>query len=136
QDKLYLGNLDAGRDWGHAKDYVEGMWLMLQQDTPDDFVLATGEMYTVRDFVQKVFGRLDLDWTKYVEIDPRYYRPAEVEALQGDSSKARRVLGWEPKIDVDELVRLMVDNDLELARQEHTLREAGHTIAPRAGAGA
>lgn len=136
QDKLYLGNLDAGRDWGHAKDYVEGMWLMLQQETPDDFVLATGEMYTVRDFVQKVFGRLDLDWNKYVEIDPRYYRPAEVEALQGDASKAREVLGWEPKIDVDELVRLMVDHDLELARQEHTLREAGHVIAPRAGAGA
>jgi GDPmannose 4,6-dehydratase len=136
QDKLYLGNLDAGRDWGHARDYVEGMWLMLQQETPDDFVLATGEMYTVRDFVQKVFGRLDLDWNQYVEIDPRYYRPAEVEALQGDASKARTVLGWEPKVGVDQLVQLMVDNDLELARQERTLKDAGHVVAPRAGAGA
>lgn len=134
QEKLYLGNMDAGRDWGHAKDYVEGMWLMLQQEQPDDFVLATGEMYTVRDFVQKVFGRLDLDWEKYVEIDPRYYRPAEVEALQGDATKARTVLGWEPKVDVDQLVQLMVDNDLELAKQERTLLDAGHVVAPRAGA--
>jgi GDPmannose 4,6-dehydratase len=136
QDKLYLGNMDAKRDWGHARDYVEAMWLMLQQDTPDDFVIATGEMYSVREFVQKVFSRLDLDWEQHVEIDPRYFRPAEVEALQGDATKARTVLGWEPKVDVDELVQLMVDNDLELARQEHTLREAGHVIAPRAGAGA
>jgi GDPmannose 4,6-dehydratase len=136
QKKLYLGNLDAGRDWGHARDYVDAMWRILQQDTPDDFVIATGEMYTVRDFVTKVFGRLDLDWKSYVEIDPRYYRPAEVEALQGDASKARAALEWEPKVDIDELVRLMVDHDMELARQEQTLVAAGHDVSPRAGAGA
>jgi GDPmannose 4,6-dehydratase len=135
QDKLYLGNLDAGRDWGHARDYVEAMWLMLQNDTADDFVIATGEMYTVREFVQKVFGRLDLDWEQYVEVDPRYFRPSEVEALRGDSTKARSVLGWEPKIDIDQLVQLMVDHDLELARQERTLADAGHVVVVRTGAG-
>lgn len=134
QDKLYLGNLDAKRDWGHARDYVEAMWLILQHDTPDDFVVATGNMYSVREFVEKVFGRLELDWAKHVEIDPRYFRPAEVEALQGDATKARTVLGWEPKVGIDELVRLMVDNDLELARQERTLRDAGHVVAARSGA--
>ena len=134
QDKLYLGNLEAKRDWGHAKDYVEAMWLLLQQDAPEDIVIATGEMYSVRDFVTKVFGRLNIDWERHVEIDSRYFRPAEVEALQGDASKARALLGWEPKVDVDELVRLMVDHDLELAQQELTLREAGHSIAPRARA--
>jgi GDPmannose 4,6-dehydratase len=135
QEKLYLGNLDAGRDWGHARDYVEAMWLMLQQDTPDDFVIATGEMHTVRQFVQKVFERLDLDWNEHVEVDPRYFRPSEVEALQGDATKARRVLGWEPKIDLDQLVGLMVDSDLDLARRERTLADAGHTVAARSGAG-
>lgn len=131
QDKLYLGNLDARRDWGHARDYVKAMWLMLQHDEPDDFVIATGEMYTVRDFVGRVFGRLDLDVAEHVEVDPRYFRPTEVEALQGDAAKARQVLGWEPTVSIDELVRLMVDHDLDLARQEHTLRAAGHTLAAR-----
>jgi GDPmannose 4,6-dehydratase len=131
QHKLYLGNLDAMRDWGHAADYVEAMWLMLQQDTPDDYVIATGVSITVREFVQRVFARLDLDWEEYVEIDPRYFRPTEVEYLQGDPSKAKAGLGWEPKVDLDELVERMVAYDLELARQEMTLKEAGHKIALR-----
>lgn len=131
QDKLYLGNLDARRDWGHAEDYVKAMWLILQQDQPDDYVIATGHSHSVREFVEKVFGYLDLDWQQYVEIDPRYYRPAEVEHLQGDASKARAKLGWEPKITIDELVKRMVEHDLELAKQELTLRNAGHDVAPR-----
>jgi len=131
QDTLYLGNLETCRDWGHAKDYVEAMWLMLQHDTPDDFVVATGEMYSVRDFVTRVFDRLDLDWTQYVRIDPRYYRPTEVTALRGDASKAERLLGWRPRVDFDELVALMVDSDLDLARQERALVEAGHCVRPR-----
>ena len=135
QDTLYLGNLDAQRDWGHARDYVEAMWLMLQQDTPDDFVIATGQMHSVREFVEKVFGRLDLDWERHVEIDPRYFRPSEVEALQGDPTKARSVLGWEPKVGLDELVQLMVDSDLELAKQERVLAEAGHSVPVRGGSG-
>jgi GDPmannose 4,6-dehydratase len=113
QDKLYLGNLDAKRDWGYAKDYVEAMWLMLQQERPDDFVIATGECHTVREFLDHAFGHLDLDWRKHVEIDPKYFRPAEVDELRGDMSKARRLLGWEPKVRFSELVRLMVDADLE-----------------------
>jgi GDPmannose 4,6-dehydratase len=117
QDKLYLGNLDAKRDWGYAKDYVEAMWLMLQQDRPDDFVIATGECHTVRDFLDHAFGHVDLDWKRYVEIDPKYFRPAEVDELRGDMSKARRLLGWEPKVKFAELVRLMVDADLEDLRQ-------------------
>jgi GDPmannose 4,6-dehydratase len=135
QDKLFLGNLDAQRDWGHARDYVEAMWLMLQHDQPDDFVVATGQMHSVREFVEKVFGCLDLDWREHVEVDPRYFRPSEVEALQGNASKARSVLGWEPNVGFDELVQLMVDSDLELARQEHTLSAAGHAIVVRSGAG-
>ena len=118
QDKLYLGNLDALRDWGYAKDYVEGMWLMLQQEQPDDFVIATGETHTVREFLDVCFGRLDLDWKRHVEIDPRYFRPAEVDVLCGDMSKARRVLRWEPKVRFKELVQLMVDADLLLAQEE------------------
>ena len=110
------------------------MWLMLQQDKPDDYVVATGETHSVREFVEKVFGRLGLDWEQYVVVDPRYFRPAEVEALQGDATKARTVLGWKPKVGIDELVRLMVDNDLELARQERTLRDAGHVVTARSGA--
>ena len=98
QDKLYLGNLDAKRDWGFAGDYVEAMWLMLQQDKPDDYVIATGETHSVREFLDEVFGYLDLDWHKYVEIDPRYFRPTEVDLLLGDASKAQRVLGWKPKV--------------------------------------
>jgi len=136
QDALYLGNLDSQRDWGHAEDYVRAMHLMLQQDQPDDYVIATGESHSVRTFVQKVFAHLDLDWERYVRIDPRYYRPAEVDALRGDASKARERLGWEPRVGIDELVRRMVAHDLELARQERTLREAGHTVAARGMAGA
>ena len=131
QHKLYLGNLDAKRDWGHAEDYVEAMWLMLQQDTPDDFVIATGEAYSVKEFVIRVFERLELDWEQYVEIDPRYYRPTEVEYLLGSPAKAKAALGWEPKVGIAELVQRMVDYDLDLAKQEKTLKDAGHDIALR-----
>lgn len=131
QDKLFLGNLEAKRDWGHAEDYVEAMWLILQQEKPDDFVIATGESYSVREFVERVFNYLELDWERYVEIDPRYFRPTEVGALQGDATKARERLGWRPRIDIDELVRRMVDSDFEIARQERTLTEAGHIFTPR-----
>lgn len=112
QKELYLGNLEAKRDWGYAPEYVEGMWLMLQQDAPDDYVLATGETHSVREFVEEAFGYLDLDWREFVRHDPRYERPAEVDLLIGDASKARRQLGWEPKTTFKELVRLMVDADL------------------------
>lgn len=118
QEKLFLGNLDAQRDWGFAGDYVEGMWLMLQNDTPDDYVLATGETHSVREFLYEAFGALDLDWQKYVEIDPRYFRPAEVDRLLGDASKARSVLGWKPRVAFRELVRMMVDSDVALVHQE------------------
>jgi GDPmannose 4,6-dehydratase len=118
QEKLFLGNLDAKRDWGYAKDYVEAMWMMLQQDEPDDFVIATGETRTIREFLDLVFGQLDLDWSKYVEIDPRYFRPAEVDLLLGDASKAKKKFGWTAETDVRELARIMVDHDLELARRE------------------
>jgi GDPmannose 4,6-dehydratase len=111
QDKLYLGNLDAKRDWGYAPDYVEAMWLMLQIDEPTDLVIATGETHTVREFVEASFARAGLDWEPHVEIDPRYFRPSEVEELLGDASEARRLLDWEPKVKFDELVRLMVDAD-------------------------
>jgi GDPmannose 4,6-dehydratase len=119
QDKLYLGNLDARRDWGHAQDYCEAMWLMLQQDEPDDYVIATGETHSVREFLDEAFGHLDLDWKPYVEIDPRYFRPAEVDLLIGDSSKARKKLGWEPKITFKELARMMVDADLADLKKRH-----------------
>lgn len=128
QKKLYLGNLDARRDWGHARDYVEAMWLMLQADQPDDFVIATGENHSVREFLDEAFGYLDMDWKEFVETDPRYYRPAEVDLLLGDSSKARRVLGWEPKVGFKELVRLMVDHDLNLARLESMRKSAGQQL--------
>ncbi|QDV44214.1 GDP-mannose 4,6-dehydratase [Stieleria neptunia] len=118
QEKLYLGNLDAKRDWGYAKDYVRGMWLMLQHDTPDDYVLATGETYTIRQFLDYTFEHLELDWKDYVETDPRYFRPTEVDLLLGDYSKAKNVLGWEPETSCKELAQLMVDYDLELARNE------------------
>lgn len=121
QEKLYLGNLDAKRDWGFAKDYVEGMWRMLQHDEPDDFVLATGETQTVRRFAELVFGQLDLNPDDYIEIDPRYFRPAEVDLLLGDPSKAKDKLGWVASTSLEELARLMVDHDLELARQEAVL---------------
>ncbi|MFM7260867.1 MAG: GDP-mannose 4,6-dehydratase [bacterium] len=128
QRKLYLGNIDALRDWGFAGDYVEAMWLMLQQPEPDDFVIATGRMLSVRQFCELAFGQVGLDYRDFVEIDPRYFRPAEVEQLLGDMSKARRVLGWEPKTTVEDLARMMVDHDLELARRERTLRDAGHEV--------
>jgi GDPmannose 4,6-dehydratase len=118
QPKLYLGNLDAQRDWGFAGDYVEAMWRMLQQDTPDDYVVATGETHSVRDFLDEVGRVLDLDWTPYVEVDPRYYRPAEVDILQGDASKAHERLGWAPRTSFRDLVRMMVESDLELAKSE------------------
>ena len=121
QNKLYLGNLDAKRDWGHAKDFVEAMWLMLQQDEADDYVIATGETHSVREFLDEAFERLDLDWKQFVEIDPRYFRPAEVDLLVGDASKARRKLGWEPKITFKELVRTMVDADLADLKRTHNL---------------
>ena len=121
QNKLYLGNLDAKRDWGHAKDFVEAMWLMLQQDEADDYVIATGETHSVREFLDEAFGRLDLDWKQFVEIDPRYFRPTEVDLLVGDASKARRKLGWEPKITFKELVRAMVDADLADLKRTHNL---------------
>jgi GDPmannose 4,6-dehydratase len=112
QDKLYLGNLDAMRDWGYAKEYVEAMWRMLQQPEPDDYVIATGETHTVQEFLDEAFSYVDLDWRDYVSIDPKYYRPAEVDLLVGDASKARRQLGWEPKITFKDLVHLMVDADI------------------------
>ncbi len=116
QDKLYLGNLEAKRDWGYAKEYVEAMWLMLQQEKPDDYVIATGETHSVREFLEEAFSHVGLDWQKHVELDPRYLRPAEVDLLQGDPSKARRQLGWEPKTKFRDLVRLMVDADVQLLK--------------------
>jgi GDPmannose 4,6-dehydratase len=126
QEKLFLGNLDAKRDWGYARDYVEAMWLMLQQHDPDDYVIATGESYTVRQFLEEVFSRLDMDWKKYVEIDPRYFRPTEVLHLQGDSSKAQNLLSWKPRTSFKELVTLMIESDRELAERERTLVDAGY----------
>ena len=121
QSKLTLGNLDASRDWGFAGDYVEGMWLMLQHDTPDDWVLATGETHTVKEFLQKAFEYVDLDWENYVQTSEKYFRPNEVEHLLGDSTKARNELNWSPKTSFDDLVKLMIDHDLLLAEQEKVL---------------
>jgi len=117
QDKVFLGNLDAKRDWGYAKEYVEAMWLMLQQDQPDDYVIATNETHSIREFLDVAFEHAGLDWKKHVEIDPRYFRPAEVELLIGDYSKAKKQLGWEPKTKFADLARLMVDADIELLRR-------------------
>lgn len=113
QHELPLGNLDAKRDWGYAKEYVEAMWLMLQQETPDDFVIATGETHTIRELLDVAFARVGLDWTKYVTVDPKYYRPTEVDLLIGDASKAKRILGWEPKTKFKDLIELMVDSEWE-----------------------
>ena len=123
QEKLYLGNLDAKRDWGFAGDYVEAMWLMLQQETPDDYVVATNELYSVRDFCAKTFGQLGLNYEDHVEIDPRYYRPAEVDLLLGDSTKAYEQLGWKPQTSFDQLVEMMVKKDLGVAQQELVVKQ-------------
>ena len=123
QDKLYLGNLDARRDWGYAADYVEAMWLILQQDKPDDYVIATGENHSVREFLDEVFGYLGLDWHKYVEVDPKYFRPTEVDVLQGDATKAAKILGWKPKTTFKELAKMMTDADMKLAQHEKILAE-------------
>jgi GDPmannose 4,6-dehydratase len=128
QGKLYLGNMEAKRDWGFAGDYVEAMWLMLQAEKPDDYVVATGEAYSVREFAEKTFAHLKLDYRDHVEVDPRYFRPAEVDYLLGDPSKAKTQLDWAPKVSFDRLVSMMVENDLELAKKELTLREAGHKV--------
>lgn len=112
QKELVLGNLDANRDWGHAKDFVEAMWLMLQQNDPGDYVIATGEMHTVQEFVERAFNHVDRDWSCYVRTDPKYFRPTEVDALQGDAGKAKRILGWKPKVTFEALVEEMVDAEL------------------------
>ena len=125
KNKLFLGNLEAKRDWGFAGDFVEAMWLMLQQDKPDDYVIATGETHSVREFTEKVFIRLDLDYNKYVSIDPRYFRPTEVDVLLGDASKAKKALGWKPKVTFDALIDMMIAADMELAKKEKTLVDAG-----------
>ena len=122
QDRLFMGNIGALRDWGYAVDYVEGMWRILQHDKPDDFVLATGEMHSVREFLAEAFGAVGLDWEKYVEYDARYARPTEVDQLLGDASKAKRELGWEPKVRFKELVRIMVESDVALAEREKRLQ--------------
>jgi len=135
QDKVYLGNLEAKRDWGFAGDFVEAMWLMLQQDEPGDYVVATGEAHSVRELLDLAFDRVGLDWHGHVEIDPRYYRPAEVDVLQGDASKARRVLGWEPTVSFEQLVAMIVDADWELARQERLLAQHGPVASGPAAPG-
>ncbi len=124
QDELFMGNIEARRDWGYALDYVEGMWRMLQQETPDDYVLATGEMHSVRELLEEAFSYVGLDWQKYTRHDDRYNRPSEVDQLLGDPSKAKRVLGWTPKVTFKELIRMMMDADLELARKERVIRDA------------
>ena len=131
QDKLYLGNLESKRDWGFAGDFIESMWLILQQDEPDDFVIATGENHSVREFAETVFQKLDLDYKKYVETDPRYFRPAEVDVLLGDSTKAQKILGWKPKVAFDQLIDMMIEADLELANKEKTLLDAGYRLGNR-----
>lgn len=122
QDKLYLGNLDSKRDWGYAKEYVEAMWAMLQAEKPDDFVIATGETHTIREFLDEAFGHVNLDWNKYVEIDPIYYRPAEVDLLIGDGTKAEKILGWKPKTSFKDLVKIMVEADIELVEKQNNIK--------------
>ena len=128
QNALYLGNIEAKRDWGFAGDFVEGMWRIVQQDVSGDFVLATGETHSVRDFCEEAFGLLDLDWKSFVKHDARYVRPSEVDLLLGDASKARNVLGWTPKVTFKELVRMMVESDLRVARQELAAQQAGGVL--------
>jgi GDPmannose 4,6-dehydratase len=131
QKKLFLGNLDARRDWGFAGDYTEAMWRMLQADKPGDFVVATGRALSVRDLLDLAFGAVDLDWRQFVEIDPRYFRPSEVDHLEGDATRAREVLGWRPRVSPEELVRMMVSHDVDLAKRERTLVDAGHRVVDR-----
>ncbi|MEM1165355.1 MAG: GDP-mannose 4,6-dehydratase [Planctomycetota bacterium] len=128
QDKVFLGNLDSKRDWGYAGDYVKMMWMMLQQDTPDDYVIATNRTITVREFADMAFSHAGLNFEDHVEFDPRYLRPAEVDLLLGDPAKAKAQLGWEPETSVEELAAMMVDHDTELASREKTLRDAGHVL--------
>jgi len=128
QDKLFLGNLDAKRDWGYADDYVEAMYLMLQQDRPEDFVIATGETHSVREFLDVVFDRLDMDWKGYVEIDPRYFRPTEVDLLVGDISKAGKLLGWQPKVTFRDLAIMMTDHDLEAMTEERDFKKFRESV--------
>ncbi len=129
RDKLYLGNLEAKRDWGFAGDFIEAMWLMLQQDRPGDYVIATGETHSVREFAEKVFSKLGLDYHEHVAVDPRYFRPTEVDVLLGDASKAKKTLNWQPKVTFDQLVDMMIAHDLELAKKEKTLLDAGFACA-------
>jgi GDPmannose 4,6-dehydratase len=133
QDKVYLGNLEAKRDWGFTGDYVKAMWLMLQQQKADDYVIATGETHSVRELVELAFAAAGLDWRRHVAVDQRYFRPTEVDALCGDSTKARQVLGWEPQVTFSELINMMVGHDIELARRERTVQQAGF-IDPARGA--
>ncbi|HRJ48985.1 MAG TPA: GDP-mannose 4,6-dehydratase, partial [Phycisphaerales bacterium] len=133
QDKIHLGNLESKRDWGFAGDYVKMMWMMLQQDKPDDYVIATGRTITVREFAEMAFANAGLDFKDFVAFDPRYLRPAEVELLLGDPGKARERLGWVPTTTVEELAKMMVENDVELASREKTLRDAGHKLPEYAG---
>ncbi|MBI1826457.1 MAG: GDP-mannose 4,6-dehydratase [Planctomycetes bacterium] len=128
QETVYLGNLDAKRDWGFAGDYVQAMWLMLQQQDPDDYVVATGETYSVREFLTEAFGYLDLDWEQHIKFDPKYLRPTEVQILQGDASKARNLLGWKPSVNMRDLCRMMIDADMKLAERERTLVDAGFVV--------
>ena len=134
QDKLYLGNLEAERDWGFTGDYVEAMWLMLQQQNPDDYVIATGKAHCVRDLVELAFAAAGLDWRHHVEVDRRYFRPTEVDALRGDPTKACDVLGWKPRVSFPELVKMMVEHDIELARRERTVNQAGFANTARGAA--
>jgi GDPmannose 4,6-dehydratase len=128
QKKLFLGNLDAKRDWGFAGDYVGAMWLMLQHNQPDDFVIATGQTHSVREFLDLAFGRVRLDWKKYVQTDRRYLRPTEVDFLQGNPSKAKKILGWQPKVNFEQLAAMMIDADWELAKKERLLADHGMKI--------
>jgi GDPmannose 4,6-dehydratase len=134
QEKLYLGNLEARRDWGFTGDYVEAMWLMLQQPTSNDYVVATGEAHSVREFVELAFAAAGLDWRRYVDIDHRYFRPTDVEVLRGDATKAREVLGWEPRVDFSELIKMMVEHDIDLARRERAVNQAGFAASARGAA--
>jgi len=126
QKKLFLGNLKASRDWGFAGDYVEAMWLMLQQEKPDDYVVATEDSHTVEEFLEESFGYVGLNWKDHVEIDPRYFRPSEVDNLRGNATKAKEILGWQPKVNFKQLVKMMVDADLEKANREKVLVEHGY----------